>query len=170
MHWLFDLRADGRDVVVGEVLDAIRQEVGGDSRFPYFELMDGVISGLPAQQLYPAFRVHGDFAPWNLRVHRSGEIAGVVDWEEFSSLGLPLVDYFHYHFIQAYLFNDHVDVGVLRKRSAEYRRHFGLADRDVATLALMYLLASIVHFWHQGDLAHCEWLAGVLANFRFNGY
>jgi hypothetical protein len=40
----------------------------------------------------PHGRVHGDFLPWNVRVNPS---AYVFDWE-WSGIGLPLADLFHY--------------------------------------------------------------------------
>ncbi len=39
--------------------------------------------------------VHGDFAPWNIRVSPSG-VWNVVDWERGELHGLPAWDWFHY--------------------------------------------------------------------------
>ena len=45
----------------------------------------------------PCHRVHGDFTPWNVFVHR-GRVM-VFDWEYSEAPGLPLSDLFHFHII-----------------------------------------------------------------------
>ena len=51
----------------------------------------------------PSCRVHGDFAPWNIRRSRSG--AALIDWEESQEVGLPLQDAFHFLHMQDFLFH-----------------------------------------------------------------
>lgn len=43
-----------------------------------------------------AVRVHGDFAPWNLKWLKNGGIAA-IDWEDSKPLGLPFYDLHYYH-------------------------------------------------------------------------
>jgi len=45
--------------------------------------------------------IHGDFAPWNIIVEKSGIL--VYDWEESVPLGLPFYDAFHFIYRQATL-------------------------------------------------------------------
>lgn len=55
--------------------------------------------------LLPAFWVHGDFAPWNLRWVKEGKLVA-VDWEEARQTGLPGADLIYFHVIQDFLFCD----------------------------------------------------------------
>ncbi len=50
----------------------------------------------------PAVRMHGDFAPWNIRL-QSGA-AALVDWEDSEPRGLPLHDAYHFVHMARYLF------------------------------------------------------------------
>jgi hypothetical protein len=43
----------------------------------------------------PAARVHGDFAPWNLKRADDGQIVA-VDWEDSAASGLPFLDLHHF--------------------------------------------------------------------------
>lgn len=40
--------------------------------------------------------MHGDFAPWNIKVNKSGELK-VLDWEYAVKEGMPMWDWLHYH-------------------------------------------------------------------------
>jgi len=44
---------------------------------------------------HPAI-VHGDFAPWNIKVPLHGEVWNVLDWERGDLTGVPGWDWFHY--------------------------------------------------------------------------
>ncbi len=46
----------------------------------------------------PGVRIHGDFAPWNLKWGSEGEIHA-VDWEDSQAVGLPFYD-LHYYAMQ----------------------------------------------------------------------
>ena len=61
------------------------------------------LSQLCDAHLLPAFWVHGDFAPWNIK-HRSDGPPALLDWEDARRGGLPLQDAFHFLHIQDYLF------------------------------------------------------------------
>jgi len=58
-----------------------------------------------------AVHVHGDFVPWNILEEKSGKIIP-MDWELANLYGLPLYDYFYYHFQQSYLFKQHVSTSI----------------------------------------------------------
>jgi hypothetical protein len=64
------------------------------------------LSQLCDAHLLPAFWVHGDFAPWNIK-HRSDGPPALLDWEDARRGGLPLQDAFHFLHIQDYLFGKH---------------------------------------------------------------
>ncbi len=42
----------------------------------------------------PTARIHGDFAPWNIRLQKGS--AALVDWEDSQACGLPLHDAYHF--------------------------------------------------------------------------
>jgi hypothetical protein len=52
----------------------------------------------------PAYWVHGDFAPWNIR-NRYPLPAALIDWEMAERAGLPLQDAFHFFHMQDFLFS-----------------------------------------------------------------
>jgi len=43
----------------------------------------------------PAVRIHGDFAPWNLKRRQDGTVSA-IDWEESEAEGLPFYDLCYY--------------------------------------------------------------------------
>lgn len=57
--------------------------------------IDTLIDRMNGKEDMPATRVHGDFAPWNLKLTTDGGICA-VDWEESRKLGLPYDDLAHY--------------------------------------------------------------------------
>jgi hypothetical protein len=66
-------------------------------------LLRSAISEIEDDRLLPAYRIHGDFAPWNIRLGPGGT-AALVDWEEAQSRGLPLHDAFHFAHMTRSLF------------------------------------------------------------------
>ena len=72
-----------------------------DSDMPW--LYEPVMAALSDEQLLPACRVHGDFAPWNIR-RRSNGAAALIDWEGSQACGLPLHDTYHFLHMQDFLF------------------------------------------------------------------
>jgi hypothetical protein len=110
----------------------------------------------------PACRVHGDFAPWNLRLDRNGTISCAVDWEDFQPSGLPLFDYLHYNFMQAYLFKRTILWPKLLAGCQPYARRLGLTQPQVQALLLAYLAESLLTRTDEGSTGHAEWLVGML--------
>jgi len=55
----------------------------------------------------PAVWVHGDFAPWNLKMTSERKIVA-VDWEYSSAKGLPLFDLIYFRSVQMSLFGERV--------------------------------------------------------------
>ena len=50
----------------------------------------------------PAVRIHGDFAPWNIKLQNG--TAALLDWESSEARGLPLHDAYHFVHIARCLF------------------------------------------------------------------
>jgi hypothetical protein len=97
----------------------------------------------------PATIIHGDFAPWNLRIHQ-GRISA-FDWEYGEVDGLPLIDETHYQ----------LQVGTELHgwdalRAAQYlhesamSRPLNLAAPEVRALQAVYLLDNVVRLLHEG--------------------
>ncbi len=80
-----------------ESLDNIPQETRSN--------LSKVISGIDDPSLIPAVWEHGDFAPWNIKSTKSGDLHA-VDWEFATRKGLPLFDLIYFRSIQSYLFGE----------------------------------------------------------------
>ncbi|MGB8768866.1 MAG: phosphotransferase [Candidatus Korobacteraceae bacterium] len=106
----------------------------------------------------PAYWVHGDFAPWNIK-HRADRLA-LLDWEDARRGGLPLQDAFHFLHIQDYLF------GKPPTSHAEHLSHFasaiGLTAAQCRKLEIAYLAHSYLQRLTQQQTGHADFLLGTL--------
>lgn len=104
----------------------------------------------------PAARLHGDFAPWNIKLHNGS--AALVDWEEYSPRGLPLHDAYHFMHMTRYLFGKPPQPcwPHLRFRYAE-----PLSTVTRWKLELAYLLRSLAAELAENDHKHAAfmWMA-----------
>jgi hypothetical protein len=110
--------------------------------------------------LLPSCRVHGDFAPWNIRRRPLGAPA-LIDWEESHPTGLPLQDAYHFLHIQDFVF---------RKRP---RAHFtdlltfaktlGIAPQQCRKLEITYLADAYVSCCLRAEHQRAEFLSRTLA-------
>lgn len=57
--------------------------------------IDALLEQIAWQGEVPEVRIHGDFAPWNLKRRADGRLCA-VDWEHAAAAGLPFFDLFHY--------------------------------------------------------------------------
>lgn len=106
-------------------------------------------------KVLPACLVHGDFAPWNLRV--DGDRLHVFDWEYAQAGANPLQDFFHFHLIPEALRGSELDAGaicgLLPRAAAHGRAVFGAAgnvDEAAPALAAQYLL-EVITFYTEAD-------------------
>lgn len=93
----------------------------------------------------PAVRIHGDFAPWNLKLHSGA--ATLVDWEDSQPSGLPLHDAYHFVHMVRCLFGK-------RPRpmwqELRFRYHFALTAAQRRKLELAYLVQMLLReFTHR---------------------
>ncbi|BCL60056.1 hypothetical protein DGMP_07490 [Desulfomarina profundi] len=89
--------------------------------------------------------VHGDFAPWNLKI-QPGKVIAAIDWEEGNFSGLPLWDLCHFFYMQHYLFRGKTAPVVLLQNNplvARYLELMEISPDDLAPLVLIYLLQTI---------------------------
>lgn len=83
----------------------------------------------------PAVRIHGDFAPWNIKLQNG--TAALVDWEDSQPRGLPLHDAFHFAHMTRCLFGKRP---CPTWRELRFRYDFPLAASRRRKLELAYLL------------------------------
>jgi len=122
-------------------------------------------SDLPARALeqlddateLPAARVHGDFAPWNIKLHEGS--AALVDWEEYRPRGLPLHDAYHFVHLTRYLFGR-------RPRPCwqdlRFRYSMPLSSAIRWKLELAYLLHASAKELARSDRQHATFLLKTL--------
>ncbi|NOT40054.1 MAG: aminoglycoside phosphotransferase family protein [Alphaproteobacteria bacterium] len=72
-----------------------RREAALDLSAPVRNAIDRVLSRGHWSGTIPSARVHGDFAPWNLKHCADGRLRA-VDWEDSVQGGLPYVDLHHF--------------------------------------------------------------------------
>lgn len=104
----------------------------------------------------------GDFAPWNIRVHKRRIF--VFDWEYAGSGSSPLADVFHYFMIQRAVSSRSISDQYLAhamERATEVvqqtYREWTWRPRVVSGLALAYLLQVLLHYTRASrrlDMAH----------------
>lgn len=90
------------------------ENINNNLRILFFD----VLKGLADTTELSAYYVHGDFVPWNI-IEKADSSIVAVDWETADLNGLPLYDFFYFHFQQNYLFDrsisDVAPYGVLVK-------------------------------------------------------
>lgn len=100
-----------------------------------------VLSCMTGVRLRPAV-FHGDFTPWNVRVHPATRQWTVLDWERGESLGPPAWDWFHFVIQNEILVRHTQPAGVLRQMNAllhgpdfgRYSKRAGLGESTAALL------------------------------------
>ncbi len=93
----------------------------------------------------PLVLVHGDFAPWNLKIQPDDKITA-IDWEDAEFTGLPLWDLCHFFFIQGHLFNAPAPFEILKNNPLVrvYLEEMGLQQEQLLPLVLLYVLLMII--------------------------
>ena len=94
----------------------------------------------------PVTFVHGDFAPWNIKVAEKNENMALIDWEDFKPDGLPLWDLCHFCFIQAHLFDEKKWIGCLMESPLidTYLKRLSINIEHKKTLVCLYLIQNII--------------------------
>jgi hypothetical protein len=115
------------------------------------ELRDRLRDLAPAlsRLLVPTTIVHGDFAPWNLRLSAGGLAA--FDWEYADLDGLPLIDETHFAVQVGFLLeNWNVARALAELRRAAASAPLGLSAEDAGALQCVYLLDAITRLLGEG--------------------
>ena len=115
------------------------------------DLLAAYERALPVLQGFdvPITIVHGDFAPWNLRLH-FGNI-GAFDWEYGQPHGLPLIDEIHYCLQYGWLLEDWgTDEAMDYLRRLCQQRPYGLLPLEVKAIVTIYLLDALARLLGEG--------------------
>jgi Phosphotransferase enzyme family len=107
----------------------------------------------------PAFWVHGDFAPWNIK-HRSDGLLALLDWEDARPGGLPLQDAFHFLHNQDYLFGRRPTSH--RKTLVHFASDLGITTAQCRKLEIAYLAHSYLERLAQQQPNHSDFLLDSL--------
>lgn len=115
------------------------------------DLLDCLEAVLPVLESFqtPITVIHGDFAPWNLRLHQ-GEL-GAFDWEYGEVRGLPLIDEIHYRLQTGWLlenWNTEAAANCLRELTA--RCPLGLEPGQARAIVIVYLLDALARLLGEG--------------------
>ena len=98
----------------------------------------------------PRTVIHGDFAPWNVRLRPGADCISVFDWEYGVLDGLPLIDETHFLIQVGYLLNEwHPE------KAAHELAAFAAADRRLGchvtqALQCVYLVDSVTRLLEEG--------------------
>ncbi len=105
----------------------------------------------------PAVRIHGDFAPWNIKLQNG--TAALVDWEDSQPRGLPLHDACHFAHMTRCLFGKRPRPVW---RELRFRYDFPLTASQRRKLELAYLVQILLREFL--DPAYATYLLATLRN------
>jgi len=147
------------------MIQRLRQRLDHPAMHGLSEILMDLMPSLE-QMSVPVTIVHGDFAPWNLRME--GGAISAFDWEYGQLSGLPLIDEIHYR-LQVGLLLEHwpAQRGAEEIGSLCQSRPQGLSSENAATLAIVYLIDMLARLlsegygeeqemiiWHRAVLGH----------------
>jgi len=106
--------------------------------------------------------MHGDFAPWNIKVNKQ---LVLIDWEDADANGLPLQDLLHFVLIQGYLFGkklDCLDAFFDNQHVIRYLRNLNLSSTHAQNLTQYYLMWACTQQLQANNLDHATYLHSLL--------
>ena len=121
--------------------------LGGDAA-DLVPALDRVVAALAGCSV-PSTIVHGDFAPWNLRIRRGDGLAA-FDWEYGRVDGLPAVDAAHHELQVGYNMHGWTPAEAARALDGHAADHLTLSPRHVAALQNAYLLDVLTRLAEEG--------------------
>lgn len=138
--------SEGRPAAASGLVRGLRARVAAlQSSHPRLTRVLDTIMPRLERMTVPATIVHGDFAPWNIRLHDG--LAGALDWEYAEIDGLPLVDECNHLLLVGYLVHEwSVDTALAQLRRMARSSPLGMSPAQVETLQLVYLLDVVTRF------------------------
>jgi aminoglycoside phosphotransferase (APT) family kinase protein len=115
-------------------------------------LMEHALS-LKNEHTFSTALVHGDFAPWNIKMIASGRSI-LVDWEDAETEGAPLYDICHFFLIQSFLFKTRWSLqGMLENRHVKkYIKLLGIDLETAGQLATYYHIHRILSLMGKNEM------------------
>lgn len=104
LQWMECMRCADETISLSDAAFALETRLRQQSMLDATQKKNAIewLEKIQDPRLLSAFRLHGDFAPWNLKISRHDQSMIAVDWEEFRPVGFPLYDFIHFYFIQQY--------------------------------------------------------------------
>ena len=121
-------------------------------------LIDNALLELREDIELPAYRVHGDFAPWNIKLRPDGS-AALVDWEDARPRGLPFHDAFHFVHTRQFLFARRPEPAF---SSIRFRTAAPMNRSLLRKLELAYLVDALSQRLAQQQTKHANFLLATL--------
>jgi hypothetical protein len=167
-RFLHHLRFPGerRPASASGFFQELRARVGalGEESSDLRRALDRVLPALDAL-IVPRTIIHGDFAPWNIRLQPGGKTIGVYDWEYGQLDGLPLIDDTHFLLQNGLLLNDWPVERAVQALGASCHREPDYRPEQVRALQAVYCVDSIARLLEEGYAADDEmllWYRAVL--------
>jgi hypothetical protein len=142
LDYLGRLGLDGATTSLAAAVEALRPRLSANGALDAVRhtVLARLLDQLDDEAPLPAVWEHGDFAPWNLVW--DGDRLTAVDWEEASAPGIPMVDVFHFVWIQSFLFGERP---ALEARLVQrYCRQLGMPASRLEQLRLYYQAATAI--------------------------
>ena len=147
VDWLLQLPRTGKTTTLDnqkQILCQLVEDRCSGLSARYLRAVTNAVEHIDGHSPIPLVLVHGDFAPWNVKLQSHSKLA-VIDWEDAEFAGLPLWDLCHFHCIQSHLFNDNNLLGrfCTSRLVSKYLQALGINKKEQLSLLLLYLLFMI---------------------------
>ncbi|MGN6725485.1 MAG: phosphotransferase [Tepidisphaeraceae bacterium] len=110
----------------------------------------GRCAAVLARTRVPRTIIHGDFAPWNIRLKAGCETISAFDWEYGTLDGLPLIDESHFEIQVGLLLNDWPIEKAVRELELRATSARDFPADAVRALQAVYLIDSITRLIEEG--------------------
>ena len=131
------------------------------------DLADALHAAEPvlAGSIVPRTVIHGDFAPWNVRLRAGNTSVSAFDWEYGVIDGLPLIDETHFDIQIGLLLNDWTPQRAMAELDMRTRMNTDFPAATVRALQVTYFVDSITRLLEEGYVVDDEmivWYRKVL--------
>ncbi len=169
LSWLTSIAARGHERrPIRKVLAELSCNKGTALLHQDFRTLSDTLKSHFAGTHLPCTPCHGDFTPWNTRVH--GDKLTAFDWEFYKESAPALFDLFHFELQTGVLMRkvpaenamERV-LQLVRDRGYTLCRVAGVQDHEIDTLAAIYVLAiadrdATLHSIHRPQFEQVQWL------------
>lgn len=160
IDWLVELNLGDKNISLRDIATDVAKQVEQLAAIPpnVKTLIAAVCHQLDDRTSLPAVWVHGDFAPWNLKMTNDGRLVA-VDWEYSFPNGLPLFDIVHFRSIQMFIFGEQeLFPRKVLALALSYLKLLGVAPGSLEALVLACLMQNWLRAFIRGDNERAEFL------------